>query len=658
MYFSYSSQLSEKALLFRPSTLLVMLALILPGLFSPQARAASVSNGAERCAALSSLILPDVTLTATGLVRRPDHSALPGPEGNPDPPSPATEEPASETDEETAPGPDTAGAGTKPGLPEQTEDGNAATDGTDPDIAESEEDASGEERPSDPRDEAGFFQEYCQVQGYIRPAIHFEMRLPVSFWNERLLMRGCEGFCGRLDPEHPLTDGENAARPALERGYAIIATDGGHWGESSRDGLWAWQNRQAEIDWAWRSVKAGADAGRALVDAFYGEDLRFSYFSGCGNGGRMGLIAAQRFPDLFDGIIARAPVTDPSALYASQYGWIKRHLNPESDAPVISREELSAWNRKVMAQCDALDGNRDGIIADYRQCQPAILEARCTDSNRGGLCLRENQKQALLALYGVPSDPFSASLSPGGFPPGSEASWGKWFPSAAGSESAVLDMHREFLRYMAYEQDMGQSYPADDFDFERDPPQLQAMAALYRAEAGELTAFHARGGKLLMLHGSINGTVPASWSVNWLQQVQTAMGDDQDSLPDFLRLFILPGLEHCGGNPSGGPDRFDPLRIIEEWTERDKAPARIDLTSHIRREAIPGGLPTLPARRPETIPPVGEALPAGAGSEDAAPSLRVCPFPARAVYRDGAPDQARSYDCARSDDPGFGDPGQ
>ena len=151
--------------------------------------------------------------------------------------------------------------------------------------------------------------EYCRVVGYVRPAINFEIRLPTSSWNGKFYMAGCGGLCGRVESDNP--GFVNAINYGLKRNYAVSTTGAGHWGETWYDGRWAFPNRVAEIDWAYRASHETARVTKAVIKAFYGQAPERSYFQGCSNGGRMAHMAAIRYPEDFDGIISGAPALDP-----------------------------------------------------------------------------------------------------------------------------------------------------------------------------------------------------------------------------------------------------------------------------------------------------------------------------------------------------------
>jgi hypothetical protein len=154
--------------------------------------------------------------------------------------------------------------------------------------------------------------ENCRVLGYVRPAINFEIRLPTKDWNGRFFMSGCPGLCGKLpgdtSPEYSANNHNgNSASYGLSRNYAVSTMDGGHWGRSPVDARWAYQNPLARFDFEERAVTETARVTKELIKVYYGSPPKKSYFAGCSNGGRQGLLEAWKYPNDFDAIISGAP---------------------------------------------------------------------------------------------------------------------------------------------------------------------------------------------------------------------------------------------------------------------------------------------------------------------------------------------------------------
>ena len=421
----------------------------------------------------------------------------------------------------------------------------------------------------------GDLPEHCRVLGVIRPAISFEVRLPTRDWNGKFYLAGCGGFCGRLDSDLP--GFTNAMNHGLRRGYAAATMDSGHWGAHRADGRWAWNNRLAEIDWAWRSVTETARVAKALVATYYSRPPQKSYFAGCSTGGRMGLMAAQRYPADFDGIIAGAPALDYTGLVATHGAWVTQaNLRPDG-SEILDRGKVAYIGAAVVAACDSLDGREDGLIDDPRRCdwRPASLACR---SEPAATCLTAEEVGVLEKWYAGPHDASGKALYPGGIPKGSEPYWPLWLTGQPAERvpGLVPLFAQDFLRYMAFADDPGETYRVLEFDFERDPPRLAQMAAIYNADNPDLGAYAARGGKLLIYHGWADPIVTPWRTLQYVEDVQRRMGGPSTT-DSFLRLFMLPGFDHCGvqTGPGANDAGFDPLPALEAWVERGIAPVSI-----------------------------------------------------------------------------------
>jgi feruloyl esterase len=251
------------------------------------------------------------------------------------------------------------------------------------------------------------------VLGVIRPAINFEVRLPTYGWNGKFYMAGCGGFCGRLDSDLP--GFTNAMNHGLRRGYAAATMDSGHWGAHRADGRWAWNNRLAENDWGWRGVTETARVSKALVAAYYSQPLKKSYFAGCSTGGRMGLMAAQRFPADFDGIIAGAPALDYTGLVATHGEWVTQANLRSDGTEILDRGKVALIADAVLAACDACDGRSDRLIDDPRTCDWRPSNLAC-DPEPAATCLTAEEVGVLEKWYAGPRDAAGKQLYPGGIP--------------------------------------------------------------------------------------------------------------------------------------------------------------------------------------------------------------------------------------------------
>jgi hypothetical protein len=258
---------------------------------------------------------------------------------------------------------------------------------------------------------------YCRVLGFVRPAINFEVRLPLQSWNSKFYMVGCGGFCGTLDTDRP--GFTNAANFGLRRNYAVVAMDSGHWGTSAVDGRWAMNNPVAQMDWGQRAVTETARVAKTILRTYYGTEQKKSYFVGCSTGGRMGIMEALRFPTDFDGIISGAPALDYTGLVATSFAWATQANTGPDGQPIFPASKVKLVQDAVDAACDDKDGVRDGIISDPRTCdfQPSSLQCKASNALD---CLTEAEVGVLAKWYHGPVNSRGATLYPGGIPMGSE----------------------------------------------------------------------------------------------------------------------------------------------------------------------------------------------------------------------------------------------
>lgn len=435
---------------------------------------------------------------------------------------------------------------------------------------------------------AGDLPAYCRVLGYVRPAVNFEIRLPLANWNGKFYEAGCGGFCGNVDADRPGMF--NSITYAQRRNYAVAAMDSGHWGASRTDGRWALDNPVAREDWASRAVTETARVGKALVRAFYGQPQRRAYFNGCSTGGRMAGVEATRFPADFDGIIMGAPALDYTGLVATAGAWtVQANLGPDG-APILTAARLPLVRKAVAAAC----GDRDGLVADPRRCRfrPETLQCRPGGNED---CLNAAEVGVLRKWYDGARDSHGSQLYDGGLPPGSEANWGAWLTGLGGHPPALPLFVNDFLRYMAYPPESGPAEVARDFDFDRDPPRLAPMSALYNAgtwvpgnpghvEGADLSAYAKRGGKMIIWHGWGDPLVTPYLTVAWYEAWARTAGD-MSRAQNTARLFMIPGMDHCGINPDNASitdTGIDPLTALERWVEEGTPPATLLATKRTR----------------------------------------------------------------------------
>lgn len=430
---------------------------------------------------------------------------------------------------------------------------------------------------------AGPMPEYCRVSGVLSPEIAFEVSLP-SRWNGRFYMFGNGGHAGEeLDAPRRIAQRD----AALKNGFAVAQTNTGHYASKEPGASFVMSNPQKAIDYAYRAVHLTAATARAITADYYAKPVSHAYWDSCSNGGRQGLIEAQRYPGDFDGIVANAPWLDQTGFTIGAM-WNQRAL---SEVPVTP-EQLELVADRVMAKCDVIDGLEDGLIDDPRRCDfdPTRDVPSCAAGKKGNDCLTKAQATAIAKVYGGP-------LSNGkhifpGFEPGSESvmnlfgggTGSGWLnvivSTRPGFEPADFSLAENTMRYLVHKPPVP-DYDYRSFNFDRDLHMLDAWGKLADAKDPDLSVFRRRGGKLIISHGWADPILQPEVSVNYYQQAMSENGPDTT---DFLRLFMIPGMSHCGGGI--GPDRHDAMTAIINWVEKDKAPESMTASRVVNNQVV------------------------------------------------------------------------
>lgn len=421
---------------------------------------------------------------------------------------------------------------------------------------------------------------FCRLTVEAKPTadshIKIEVFMPASGWNGKLIGLGNGGFAGEID--------YLALVATMARGFAATATDTGHTG-SPVDATWAPGHPEKVIDFGHRGVHEMTRVAKAAVRAFYGHDPQHSYFSGCSDGGREALMEAQRYPEDYDGILGGAPANYWTRLLSTAV-WNTQALTADP-ASYIPSAKVPAIAAAVAAACDAQDGVRDGILNDPRQCRfdPASLICKEGDSDK---CLTAPQAAALKKIYDGPRDSKGQSFFPG-YPPGAEegpGGWGLWIIGPAPVKSLMAFFGLGYFSNMVYEK--------ADWDYKTFTLEAgykaaeEKTATALNAVNPDLGPFKSRGGKLIVYHGWDDPAISAVSTVNYYESVVAKMG--QANTDSFVRVYMLPGVQHCGGGP--GPDSFgldgsgpdDPqhnmLMALEGWVEKGAAPSAMIASKH------------------------------------------------------------------------------
>jgi hypothetical protein len=408
--------------------------------------------------------------------------------------------------------------------------------------------------------------EYCRVRGQILPEIRFEVNLPAA-WNLRFYMYGNGGFAGE-----PLDSPQRAIprSAGVRAGFVVAGTDTGHDGLAEPLATFS-QNRQKLLDYAFRSLHTTAETGKRIATAYYGSKPAHSYFEGCSTGGRQALILAQRFPDDFDGIISGAPVLNFTGTMMSSAKMAQALAkNP------IPYAKLKLLADRIYALCDEKDGLKDGLIDDPRRCdfQPARDLPKCAEGSDTADCFTSGQIASLETIYGdvmsqgkrvFPGWPVSGEV----MGPNGRSGWDAWKINAGNQPSISVAFGDSFFRYMA-SPDKNHKIDFATFDFETDPARLEWIHGILDATDPDLSRFNRRGGKLLMYFGWADPALNPQMGIDYYESVVARMGP---ATPSFFRLFMVPGMFHCGGGV--GCDHFDRLGPVIQWVEKGIAPDSI-----------------------------------------------------------------------------------
>lgn len=420
------------------------------------------------------------------------------------------------------------------------------------------------------------FPGFCEVKGYVAPQVGFELRLPLTDWEGRFLHQGCGGFCGRIYIQ--------GCNDALARNYAVVASNMGH-KSSAFDGKWAYNNRQAEIDFGYRATHVTTVGAKAIIKAFYGTKPKYSYYRGCSTGGRQGMVSAQQFPEDFDGIIAGAPPMNEVEEAVFGLGWPVLVNMDENGAPILTAKKLELLHGAVIASCDENDGILDGVIGDPSLCSFDVSSLKCA-GRLNDKCLTTDQIGVIQKIYAGAEDRNGNKLVPGGPPLGSEVRWAGFVRNDAGVPGHLERMVVDFLRYMAFSEDPGPDYTLESFDYVRDRSRLNFMERIYNAENANLLPFRDSGAKLILYMGLEDSFTPQRL-INYYKSVESLVESDVD---EFFRFYLVPGMAHCSGG--NGVSAFDWLTIMQNWVERGERPDMI--VGHKTNSSVSGFNPIFP----------------------------------------------------------------
>ncbi len=473
-------------------------------------------------------------------------------------------------------------------------------------------------------------------------AIGFEMRLPDQ-WNGRFYHQGNGGLDGFVVPATGSYASDGQLTSALLQGFAVISSDAGH---SAAQNATFGLEPQARLDFGYRAAEKLTPMAKSLIEAAYGRGPDRSYFGGCSNGGRHTMVAMARLAQQYDGFVAGAPGFNlPRAAVAQVWGaqqyaalatpGAMTRAPPELGgfplldlATAISDEERQLVSAAIVRRCDELDGAADAMVADVAACQQAFDLQRDVPTcagERDATCLTAEQKSLLARIFAgartTGGEPIYSSFP---FDPGiANADWAAWEfvigqsldPLASGVVFSVPPVQQTFQS--ANVDELAAAIYATNAVFTE-----SAMSFMTPPNATDLSALRQKGAKAIVFHGTADAVFSYEDTRRWYEAVAVDSGGDAR---DFVRLFAVPGMGHCGGGMA--TDQFDLLTPLVAWVEQGAAPRAV--VASARGPGNPGGQnPELPA------------------SWSATRTRPLCPHPEVARYRgEGSLEEAASFAC-------------
>jgi feruloyl esterase len=452
---------------------------------------------------------------------------------------------------------------------------------------------------------------FCRVTATLSPvhdsAIRVEMWLPQDGWKGVFEGTGNGGFGGRFI--YPVL------AAGLRRGYAVINTEQGTTPASALNGDVLIAHPVKWRDWGFRATHLMTVAGKEIAQAFYGKDSSHAYFLGCSTGGQQALIEAQLYPADYDGIVAGAPVVSRTHVHAA-FVWDYQAAQ-RAPGSVLGHDKLMLLKKAVVAACNpgAEGAASDTFVADPRHCafDPASLVCKAGDAPD---CLTPEQAETAARFYAGPKNPRTGEQIYPGWARGSEGPAFGWAYEEGDAPASIKEPGLDSIFKWVF----GPTWDWRSFDFDHDMAEVDAVLGsdVNGATVANIDAFKAHGGKLLMYHGWADSIVNPFATIAFYETLAKAAGG-QDQLQSSARLFLLPGVEHCGVGGGEGPNAFggehglpppqvdpehDVLAALAQWVETGTAPEKLIATKY------EGGDPTKPVvmQRP------------------------ACPYPKRARY--------------------------
>jgi len=396
---------------------------------------------------------------------------------------------------------------------------------------------------------------FCRVALTVAPAIHIEIWLPRDGWNGRYRAEGGGGYAGQI----------SNLSAGLRAGYATASTDTGH--PASAGGSFALNsdgslNTPLIRDFAERSLRELAVKAKTVIRAYYGVAPAYSYWNGCSTGGRQGLMAVQRFPEEYDGLVIGAPAINWDRFIPSEL-WPQIVLR-ETGGGSMSAAKLNAITSAAIAACDALDGVSDGIIDDPRACTYDPSTLLCKAGESSDTCLTEPEANAIRKIWTGPTDARGGRLW-FGLEPGAPLTG-----LAGNNPFAIAQTH---FQYWIHQDPQFDWHKVREADFESEfRTSQQKFHDLIGTDEANLQGFRAHGGKMIIWHGEADQLIFPRGTINYFNRVVEANGGPAETAK-FARLYLAPGVGHCGGG--AGPAPTGVFEAVVNWVEKNAAPTTI-----------------------------------------------------------------------------------
>jgi feruloyl esterase len=395
---------------------------------------------------------------------------------------------------------------------------------------------------------------FCRVAASLHPTpdsdIKMELWMPASGWTGDLAETGNGGFGNNI--------GFNSMAQYVAKGYAGT---GSNTGKDTNDAKPLIGHPEKEKDWGYRAVHQTTVTAKLILAAYYGSGPKYSYWDSCSTGGRQGWVAAEYYPNDFDGLVIGDPANPMTRLQANNI-YVSLALNKD-EASYISKDKWSMIHEKVLAQCDAKDGVKDGLIEDPMKCDFDVNSLLCANGDAPD-CLTAPQITALNAVITGSKNPRTGEQLYPGYPLGTVM-----VPGAIANKSPDGSA---VPTYQMLFQDPNFDYHT--FDFDKDTARADELGknTINAVDPAKLQGVFSHGGKIILYHGWNDPAITPLIQIKLYQDAVAANGG-LDKTYSEMRLFMAPGMFHCGGGD--GPNIWDKLDAISDWVEKGKAPDAI-----------------------------------------------------------------------------------